>query len=62
MADFDNDGWKEMHITNGLEKDVTNNDYVSFRSKRMEAGYSFTGMDSKGKRNKETIALLRKHF
>lgn len=31
MADFDNDGWKDVHITNGLAKDITNNDFLSFR-------------------------------
>ena len=32
MADFDNDGWKDIHITNGLAKDVTNNDYTAFKN------------------------------
>lgn len=32
MADFDNDGWKDIHVTNGLGKDLTNNDYASFRN------------------------------
>lgn len=26
MADFDNDGWKDIHITNGLMRDIRNND------------------------------------
>ncbi|MEI9808680.1 MAG: hypothetical protein WDO16_12925 [Bacteroidota bacterium] len=30
IADFDNDGWKDIHITNGLAKDITNNDYAAF--------------------------------
>ena len=38
MADFDNDGWKDMHITNGLAKDVTNNDFLFFRHGEKEAG------------------------
>lgn len=29
MADFDNDGWKDIHITNGMAKDMLNNDFVS---------------------------------
>lgn len=32
MADYDNDGWKDIHITNGLARDVTNNDYLAFRN------------------------------
>ena len=26
MADFDNNGWKDIHITNGLMRDIRNND------------------------------------
>ena len=26
IADFDNDGWKDLHITNGLLRDIRNND------------------------------------
>ncbi len=29
MVDFDNDGWKDMLITNGYRKDVTNLDYLN---------------------------------
>ena len=45
LADFDNDGWKDIHITNGLGKEVTNNDYTSFRSAQQEqaSNYSFGG-------------------
>ncbi len=27
MADFDNDGWKDVFITNGIRRDVNDNDY-----------------------------------
>ncbi|WP_198675302.1 VCBS repeat-containing protein [Pleomorphovibrio marinus] len=27
MADFDNDGWKDIFITNGIRRDVNDNDY-----------------------------------
>ncbi|MEM6525780.1 MAG: VCBS repeat-containing protein [Bacteroidota bacterium] len=28
LADFNNDGWKDIFVSNGLRKDVRNNDYV----------------------------------
>jgi hypothetical protein len=30
IADFDNDGWRDIYITNGYRKDVTNLDYMNF--------------------------------
>jgi enediyne biosynthesis protein E4 len=30
MVDLDNDGWKDMYITNGLKRDVTDWDYKTF--------------------------------
>jgi hypothetical protein len=32
FADFDNDGWKDLYITNGIPKDITNNDFISYRA------------------------------
>lgn len=31
-ADFDNDGYKDLHITNGMGRDMINSDFVKFRS------------------------------
>ena len=31
MADFDNDGWKDMHVTNGMGRDILNADFVAYR-------------------------------
>lgn len=30
LADFNNDGWRDLYITNGYRKDVTNLDYLNF--------------------------------
>ncbi len=30
IADFDNDGWKDVHITNGLGRDPTNTDFLEY--------------------------------
>lgn len=35
FADFDNDGWKDLFITNGIPHDITNNDFVSYRSQQI---------------------------
>ena len=35
FADFDNDGWKDLFITNGIYRDITNLDFVKYTS-----GYS----------------------
>ncbi|MDP4214714.1 MAG: VCBS repeat-containing protein [Bacteroidota bacterium] len=31
LADFDNDGWKDMHIANGLGRDPTNIDFLEYK-------------------------------
>jgi hypothetical protein len=33
LADFDNDGNRDLIITNGYPKDVTDHDFVAFRSR-----------------------------
>jgi hypothetical protein len=35
VADFDNDGYRDIIITNGFPKDVTDHDFISFRMKAM---------------------------
>ena len=55
MADFDNDGWKDIHITNGLGKDLTNNDFVAFKnSQNQKDDYSF------GEKTNTNSALAQK--
>ena len=36
LADFDNDGLKDIHITNGYERDVTNNDYSRYKMDELQ--------------------------
>ena len=63
IADFTNDGWKDMHITNGLGKDVTNNDYATFRNAQTQVtNYTFGGGTSQKPLDKSTIASLRKEI
>jgi len=35
FADFDNDGWKDLFVTNGIPRDITNLDFIKYTS-----GYS----------------------
>jgi hypothetical protein len=61
MADLDNDGWKDIYITNGLGKDVTNNDYTTFTA--AQGGY--TGSYAFGKQrvlDKKDITTMRKNL
>ena len=32
VTDFDNDGYRDMIITNGFPKDVTDHDFMAFRA------------------------------
>jgi hypothetical protein len=32
MADFDNDGWKDMHVTNGFGKNILDKDFLQFQA------------------------------
>jgi hypothetical protein len=36
LADFDNDGWKDLFITNGLKRDDRNNDFQQYRIRRLK--------------------------
>ncbi|HEY4290882.1 MAG TPA: VCBS repeat-containing protein [Puia sp.] len=63
MADLDNDGWKDIHITNGLGKDVTNNDYASFTSAQggYTGNYSFsTGGHADPRTDHKDMNVLRR--
>jgi len=36
LADFNNNGLKDIHITNGYVRDITNNDYARFKLDRLQ--------------------------
>lgn len=38
LADYDNDGWKDMYVTNGINKDIRNNDFALEFERRMAEG------------------------
>lgn len=35
FADFDNDGYRDLFVTNGFPKDITDRDFISFRQKTL---------------------------
>jgi hypothetical protein len=54
FADYDNDGWKDLFVTNGLLRDLTNNDFIKYRNDFL----SSLGKDVR----KEHIEELLKHM
>jgi len=40
MADFNNDGWKDLHITNGIGRDFINADFLEFSNQVFESSES----------------------
>ena len=54
FADFDNDGWKDLFVSNGLLHDMTNNDFVKYRNDYL----SSLGKDIRD----ENVVELLKHM
>lgn len=52
LADFDNDGWKDLFVSNGLLHDLTNNDFVKYRN-------DFLSALGKDIRQEHIVELLR---
>jgi hypothetical protein len=45
LTDFDNDGWKDLYVTNGYKKDVADKDYASYEKKRLAQLQESPGAD-----------------
>lgn len=46
LADFDNDGWKDLFVSNGIKRDVTDKDYpIKLREYRSKYGDDFSMLD-----------------
>lgn len=43
FADLDNDGWKDLMVTNGFKHDVRNNDYARNTYDKLKSGADFYG-------------------
>ncbi len=44
LADIDNDGWKDLLVTNGYPKDITNMDFASYKMNQLTQGRYGQGM------------------
>ena len=62
MADFDNDGWKDVHITNGIAKDLTNNDFLFFRSNQNADELASDNPAAMYNRDRNNAGQLRKQL
>ena len=56
LADFDNDGWKDMHITNGIGRDFINGDFLEFSNNQMAGAGN---QDQQRKAIRDKLATLK---
>lgn len=59
FADFNNDSWKDIYITNGLAKDLTNNDFLQYTSEIGQSENSFFSSNSQSKYGTAEVKKLR---
>jgi len=63
LADFDNDGWKDLFVTNGYPKDITNRDFASYKANEiMRSGYGQSSMKKLGEALKSLEGAYRAPF
>ncbi len=54
MADFDNDGYKDLFVTNGVDRDLKNNDYLEMLRVNKKEGADLLALSQKAPSNKIT--------
>lgn len=45
LVDFDNDGYKDLYISNGYKRDVTNLDFMNFRDQNLATGFKASNIN-----------------
>jgi hypothetical protein len=53
FADFDNDGWKDLYVTNGYTRDFTNQDFLKYMNSEIQ---------SKGRLNRAQVLEILKQM
>lgn len=61
FADLDNDGWKDLFISNGIPHDITNMDFTSYRTEELsKEGYVYNDVMKKLLRKLEDLEPVNK--
>ncbi len=61
FADFDNDGLKDLFVSNGIPKDITDSDFIKFRDSQIyEGGYNYDTLKKELLKKVETLAGVNK--
>jgi hypothetical protein len=61
FADFDNDGYKDLFITNGYLRDITDLDFVAYNAEMAEGGASKEIIDNRMKAEAQKMKTLKKN-
>ena len=59
FADFDNDGWKDLFVSNGFRQDINNLDFVKYGYNQYGKKESFPGTPAENR--KQRLAELKKY-
>jgi hypothetical protein len=61
FADLDNDGWKDLFVSNGIPRDITNLDFTAYRSSQyQQAGYDYLAVKKELLEREKTLEPVDK--